>query len=196
MAHVEDARANGATVTTGGHHEGLFYAPTVLSGVTPDMVIAREETFGPVAPIIKISSAEEALTIANDSPYGLSMSVFTSDLATAFDMAEGLEAGAVNVNSSTNDWELNGPFGGWKKSGIGRELGVFCMREFSNVKTITFDLADTERRGSDDEPIVRSEAGRMAATRSARQSTGRQPSMPHFLAAASSDAVWKTISSR
>ncbi|GAB7003194.1 aldehyde dehydrogenase family protein [Nocardioides sp. AN3] len=140
VAHVEDARANGATVTTGGHHEGLFYAPTVLSGVTPDMVIAREETFGPVAPIIKISSAEEALTIANDSPYGLSMSVFTSDLATAFDMAEGLEAGAVNVNSSTNDWELNGPFGGWKKSGIGRELGVFCMREFSNVKTITFDL--------------------------------------------------------
>jgi acyl-CoA reductase-like NAD-dependent aldehyde dehydrogenase len=140
VRHVEDARARGATILTGGGHDGQFFEPTVLTGVTPDMQIAYEETFGPVAPILKISSAEEALAIANDSPYGLVMSVFTSSLKTAFDMAEGLEAGAVNVNAGTNDWELNGPFGGWKKSGIGRELGEDCLREYSNLKTITFDL--------------------------------------------------------
>jgi acyl-CoA reductase-like NAD-dependent aldehyde dehydrogenase len=140
VRHVEDARAKGATILTGGGHDGQFFEPTVLTGVTTDMQIAREETFGPVAPILKISGADEALAIANDSPFGLMMSVFTSSLKAAFDMAEGLEAGAVNVNAGTNDWELGGPFGGWKKSGIGRELGEDTLREFSNVKTITFDL--------------------------------------------------------
>jgi acyl-CoA reductase-like NAD-dependent aldehyde dehydrogenase len=140
VRHVEDARAKGATILTGGGHEGQFFEPTVLTGVTTDMQIAYEETFGPVAPILKISSAEEALAIANDSEYGLVMSVFTSSLKTAYEMAEGLEAGAVNVNAGTNDWELGGPFGGWKKSGIGRELGEDTLREFSNLKTITFDL--------------------------------------------------------
>ncbi len=140
VRHVEDARARGATIHTGGTHEGQFYAPTVLSGVTPDMEIAYEETFGPVAPILKVRSAEEALEIANDSEYGLSTAVFTSSLKTAFQVAEGLEAGCVNVNAGTNDWELSGPFGGWKKSGIGREVGVDSLRAFSNVKTITFDL--------------------------------------------------------
>lgn len=140
VRHVTEAREKGATVLTGGQHENLYFEPTVLIGVTPDMQIAREETFGPVAPIIKIESAEQALAIANDSPYGLSTSVFTSSLKTAFDMAEGLEAGAVNVNAGTNDWELNGPFGGWKKSGVGRELGNETLLEFSNVKTVTFDL--------------------------------------------------------
>jgi succinate-semialdehyde dehydrogenase / glutarate-semialdehyde dehydrogenase len=140
VAHVEDALERGATILTGGGHRGLFYEPTVLTGVTPEMRIAREETFGPVAPIIKVSSAEEALEIANDSEYGLSMSVFTRSLATAYDMAEGLEAGAVNVNASTNDWEFNGPFGGWKKSGIGREMAAYAVTEFTNAKTITFDL--------------------------------------------------------
>lgn len=140
IRHVEDARAKGATILTGGTHEGQFYAPTVLSGVTPDMEIAYDETFGPVAPVIKIRSAEEALAIANDSEYGLSTAVFTASLKTAFQLAEGLEAGCVNVNAGTNDWELSGPFGGWKKSGIGREVGVDSLRAFSNVKTITFDL--------------------------------------------------------
>lgn len=138
--HVEDARAQGATILTGGNHEGLFYEPTVLVDVTPDMTIAREETFGPVAPIIRFTTAEQALAIANDSPYGLSTSVFTRSLKTAFLMAEGLEAGAVNVNASTNDWELSAPFGGWKKSGIGKELGEDMLRAFVNTKSVTFDL--------------------------------------------------------
>ncbi len=141
VRHVEDAKAKGATIVTGGNHEGQFYEPTILTGVTTDMEIAQEETFGPVAPVIKIKSADEALEIANSLQYGLSMAVFTTSLATAWKMAEGLEAGQVNVNAGTNDWELNGPFGGWKKSGIGRELGGDeSLRAFANVKTIGMDL--------------------------------------------------------
>lgn len=134
--HVADARESGATIETGGNRSGMFYEPTVLTGVKPGMAIADEETFGPVAPIIKVSSAAEALEIANDSPYGLSMAVWTSSLKSAFEMAEGLQAGAVNVNGGTSDWEINGPFGGYKQSGIGRELGEDGLRAFTNVKTI------------------------------------------------------------
>lgn len=138
VRHVDGAVAEGATLLTGGQRDGMFYPPTVLIDVKPGMEIADEETFGPVAPIIKVSSAEEALAIANDSPYGLSMAVWTSSLKTAFEMAEGLQAGQVSVNAGTNDWEINGPFGGYKQSGIGRELGEDMMRSFTNAKTINF----------------------------------------------------------
>lgn len=137
--HVEDARALGATIEVGGRREGMYFEPTVLTGVRPGMQIADEETFGPVAPIIKVASAAEALAIANDSPYGLSMAVWTSSLKTAFEMAEGLQAGQVAVNGGTSDWEINGPFGGYKKSGIGRELGEDSLRSFTNAKTISFN---------------------------------------------------------
>ncbi len=137
--HVEDARAQGATIEVGGRRDGMYYEATVLTGVRPGMQIADEETFGPVAPIIKVASAAEALAIANDSPYGLSMAVWTSSLKSAFEMAEGLQAGSVAVNGGTNDWEINGPFGGYKKSGIGRELGEDSLRAFTNAKTISFN---------------------------------------------------------
>jgi succinate-semialdehyde dehydrogenase / glutarate-semialdehyde dehydrogenase len=140
VRHVEDARAKGATILTGGGHEGLFFQPTVLTNVTTDMEIYYEETFGPVAPLLKIKSADEALQLANSSQYGLSMAVFTSSMKTAFKMAEDLEAGMVNVNASNSDAEVNGPFGGWKKSGIGRLLGEDMLRCLSNLKTVTFDL--------------------------------------------------------
>jgi acyl-CoA reductase-like NAD-dependent aldehyde dehydrogenase len=143
VEHVEDAKARGAEIVTGGSHAGQFFEPTILTGVTTDMAIAREETFGPVAPIMKIKSAEEALEIANSLDYGLSMAVFTGSLETGLMMAEGLEAGQVNVNAGTNDWELNGPFGGWKKSGIGRELGgEEALRQFANAKTIGIDPSE------------------------------------------------------
>jgi acyl-CoA reductase-like NAD-dependent aldehyde dehydrogenase len=123
-------------VVIGGTRDGMFYAPTVLVDVKPGMEIADEETFGPVAPIIKVSSAEEAIAVANDSPYGLSMAVWTSSLSTAFMMAEGLQAGAVTVNGGTSDWEINAPFGGYKQSGIGRELAEDGLRAFTRTKTI------------------------------------------------------------
>ena len=78
--------------------------------------------------------------MANDADYGLSMAVFTSSLTTAYEMSEGLQAGAVAINAGTNDWELGGPFGGYKKSGIGRELGDDALRAFTNVKTVSFTL--------------------------------------------------------
>ena len=137
--HVEDARAQGATIEVGGRRDGMYYEATVLTGVRPGMQIADEETFGPVAPIIQVASAAEALAIAHDSPYGLSMAVWTSSLKTAFEMAEGLQAGSVAVNGGTNDWEINGPFGGYKKSGIGRELGEDSLRAFTYAKTISFN---------------------------------------------------------
>ena len=138
--HIADARAKGATITTGGRASGHFHEPTVLTGVTRDMRIYQEETFGPVAPVIKVDSASEALAIANDSEYGLSMAVFTSSLTTAYEMSEGLQAGSVAVNAGTNDWELGLPFGGYKKSGIGRELGEDALRAFTNVKSVSITL--------------------------------------------------------
>lgn len=136
VRHVDNAVAQGARVLTGGTRDGMFFPPTVLVNVKPGMEIADEETFGPVAPIIKVSSAEEALAIANDSPYGLSMAVWTSSLSTAFMMAEGLQAGAVTINGGTSDWEINAPFGGYKQSGIGRELSEEGARAFTRTKTI------------------------------------------------------------
>jgi succinate-semialdehyde dehydrogenase / glutarate-semialdehyde dehydrogenase len=140
VAHIDDARDKGATITTGGGTSGQFHEAAVLTGVTRDMRIYQEETFGPVAPIVKIGSGAQALTLANDTDYGLSMALFTSSLTTAYEMSEGLQAGAVAINAGTNDWELGGPFGGYKKSGIGRELGDDALRAFTNVKTVSFTL--------------------------------------------------------
>lgn len=140
IAHVEDARSSGADILTGGSNEGLFYQPTVLTGVTTEMRIAREETFGPVCPIIKIKSAEEALEIANDSEYGLSMAVFTSSLRTAYMLGEGLESGVVAINAGTNQVDNAAGFGGWKSSGIGRECGEDNLREYVRIKNLSFDV--------------------------------------------------------
>ena len=139
-SHVADAQRDGARVVAGGSSTGMYHDPTVLIDVSPEMEIAREETFGPVAPIIKFDTHEEALRIANDSPYGLNTAVWTSSLKTAWIMAEGLEAGTVHVNESTNHWEMFAPFGGVKQSGIGRIDGEDAMREFTTPKQITFDL--------------------------------------------------------
>jgi acyl-CoA reductase-like NAD-dependent aldehyde dehydrogenase len=140
VEHVDDARAVGATITTGGGTSGQFHEATVLTGVTRDMRIYQEETFGPVAPIVKVDSAAEALTLANDTDYGLSMAAFTSSLTTAYEMSEGLQAGAVAINAGTNDWELGGPFGGYKKSGIGPRARRRCAARLTRVKTISFTL--------------------------------------------------------
>jgi acyl-CoA reductase-like NAD-dependent aldehyde dehydrogenase len=138
--HVQDARAQGASVICGGTHKDLYYQPTVLTGVKPAMKIAREETFGPVAPIIAFATTEEALAIANDSFYGLQTAVYTESLRTAWQVVEGLKAGIVVVNGSTNDWDNNLPFGGINQSGFGRELGEEALRNFVNIKAVNFIL--------------------------------------------------------
>ncbi len=140
-AHIDDAVAKGAEIAFGGGHQGLYHEPTVITGVTSDMVIAQDETFGPVVPVMRFSSTGEAIEIANETPYGLQGSVFTGSIPTAWQLAEAIECGTVHVNGTTNHWELLAPFGGMKKSGIGRILGVASPASFTNQKQITFDVS-------------------------------------------------------
>jgi succinate-semialdehyde dehydrogenase/glutarate-semialdehyde dehydrogenase len=143
--HVAGAMADGARVCCGGARAAgfptaLFAEPTVLDGVTPDMEIAREETFGPVVPVIEIGSAAQALELTNASPFGLTAGVFTSDLERGLAFAERARAGWVNVNASTNLWESHLPFGGrsGSVSGRGRVGGRFAMETFTEPKTIVY----------------------------------------------------------
>jgi acyl-CoA reductase-like NAD-dependent aldehyde dehydrogenase len=144
-AHVADAVAGGARVCYGGHRAAgfptsLFAEPTVLDGVTTEMRIAREETFGPVVPVIEVGSAEQALELTNGSPFGLTAAVFTGDLERGLAFAEQARAGWVNINASTNLWESHLPFGGraGSVSGRGRVGGRFAMETFTEPKTILY----------------------------------------------------------
>ena len=143
--HVEDARAKGAEIHQFGPEEGLYYPATVLTGVTTDMVIAQEESFGPVAPVIRIGSAEEAIEIAHQSGMGLIASLWTRDLATAWRVGEALPHGTVNVNETSNYWDQLAPFGGAGLSGVGRELSQWFLDTFTEKKLLVFDLGGTTR---------------------------------------------------
>jgi succinate-semialdehyde dehydrogenase/glutarate-semialdehyde dehydrogenase len=115
--------------------KGYFYAPTVLTRVTADMPAAREETFGPVAAVIRAKDANEAIAIANDSQFGLGASVWTRDVERAPALAREIQAGSVFINGMVaSDPRL--PFGGIKRSGYGRELSEFGIREFVNIQTV------------------------------------------------------------
>ncbi|TCO80560.1 succinate-semialdehyde dehydrogenase/glutarate-semialdehyde dehydrogenase [Plasticicumulans lactativorans] len=135
---VERSLAAGAKLLMGGkplEGGGAFYAPTVIDHVTPDMAIGCEETFGPVAAVIRVPDAEEAVRLANATEFGLGASLWTSDLDLAGLLVRRIEAGAVFVNGLVaSDARL--PFGGIKQSGYGRELGEFGIREFTNIKTV------------------------------------------------------------
>ena len=146
--HVADALKRGARLVLGGERATgfptrLYYHATILDGVEPDMRISQEETFGPVAPIIKFKDEKQALELANDSPYGLLGAVYTKDLSRALRFADELEMGWVNVNESTNYWESHLPFGGraGKKSGIGRVGGRFALEQMTDLKTIVIEIS-------------------------------------------------------
>ncbi len=137
-AHVADAVEKGAEVKTGGKRSalgGTFFEPTVLTGATPEMLLASEETFGPVAALFRFTEEEEAIRIANDTPYGLASYFFTRDLARAFRVSEALECGIVGVNEGLTSSEM-APFGGVKESGIGREGSHHGIDEFVEMKYI------------------------------------------------------------
>ena len=125
----------GATVLTGGEHEGNFFSPTLLTGITPDNDGYREEFFGPVAAVYKVAGEDEAIELANDTPFGLGSYVFTTDKEQALRVADQIQAGMVFVNGvGAEGAEL--PFGGVKRSGFGRELGRYGTEEFVNKKMI------------------------------------------------------------
>ncbi|MDD1723076.1 MAG: NAD-dependent succinate-semialdehyde dehydrogenase [Methanothrix sp.] len=144
--HVADALERGAELLCGGrepegeaYERGYFFLPTVLCRADHKMKVMREETFGPVAPVMKFRGLEEALSLANDSPYGLAAYLFTSELKTALRMAEGLEAGGIGVNVN-NVVDLQAPFGGWKESGLGRELGRWGLEAYMETKHIRLGM--------------------------------------------------------
>jgi succinate-semialdehyde dehydrogenase / glutarate-semialdehyde dehydrogenase len=142
--HIADAVERGASVVTGGSRHALggrFFEPTLLTGATPDMLIAREETFGPVAPVIAFDTEQEALDIANDTPFGLASYFFTRDLGRTWRVAEALEFGVVGVNTGLISYE-GAPFGGVKESGLGREGSRHGMDEFTDLKYLCIDGLD------------------------------------------------------
>ncbi|MEF7616607.1 aldehyde dehydrogenase family protein [Aquincola sp. MAHUQ-54] len=137
---IDDALAKGARLLAGGTHEGPFFQPTVLAGVTPEMAIYHEESFGPVTSLLRASDFEHALAIANDTAYGLSSAVITNDLQKAFDFAMRAEAGMVHINDTTISDEPHIAFGGVKNSGFGREGGHTSIEEMTELKWITVQM--------------------------------------------------------
>ncbi|HYF92388.1 MAG TPA: NAD-dependent succinate-semialdehyde dehydrogenase [Symbiobacteriaceae bacterium] len=144
--HVADALARGAELAAGGRapagagfERGLFYEPTVLLGATHDMLVMSEETFGPVAPVMAVDSMQEAVRLANASPYGLVAYLFTRDLRTAHTVSEALEFGTVGINN-VGGGEVAYPYGGWKESGLGVELGHAGLHEYLLTKHIRVDF--------------------------------------------------------
>jgi len=141
--HVADARARGARVLTGGETPagpGYYYPPTVLTEVDHSMRIMREETFGPVLPIMAVDSLEEAVRLANDSEYGLTASGWTRNPATALRLQQGLAAGVVTINDCVSSYgEPTAPWGGVKRSGIGRTHGALGLREMVQARYVTRD---------------------------------------------------------
>lgn len=142
--HVDEAIAAGARCLTGGHllpdlGSDFFYAPTVLADVTPDMRVAREETFGPVVPVIALDGDDELLRVANDTEYGLTMSIFSRDMERALAMSTELSAGIININAHTVTWETHMPLGGASgtKSGIGRLGGRHTIEAMTEMRMVT-----------------------------------------------------------
>ncbi|MBO9399073.1 NAD-dependent succinate-semialdehyde dehydrogenase [Shimia sp. R9_2] len=134
--HIADATAKGATVTLGGADHalgGTYFQPTVISGITQDMAVAREETFGPLAPVFRFSTAEEVLSMANDTEFGLASYVYTQNLSQVWQMMEGLEYGMVGVNTGLISTEV-APFGGVKESGSGREGSKYGIEDYLELK--------------------------------------------------------------
>jgi succinate-semialdehyde dehydrogenase/glutarate-semialdehyde dehydrogenase len=136
--HIQDALVNGATVVAGGKRHplgGRFFEPTVLKDVEPNMRVFREETFGPVAPLIRFRTEHEAVMLANATEYGLAGYLYARDVGRVFRVAEGLESGIVAVNTGIFSTEV-APFGGMKQSGIGREGSRYGIEEFVEVKYV------------------------------------------------------------
>jgi acyl-CoA reductase-like NAD-dependent aldehyde dehydrogenase len=145
--YIAAGKAEGAKLLVGGSRpngelqKGLFIEPTIFDAVRNDMTIAQEEIFGPVLSVLTFKDADEALRIANDTMYGLAAAVWTRDINTALKMAKGIQAGTVWVNAYHSAGLPNMPYGGYKQSGIGRELGREGLAEYMETKAIQIKLS-------------------------------------------------------
>jgi vanillin dehydrogenase len=134
---VADALDKGATALCGAEADGPCYAPTVLTGVTAEMRLYAEESFGPVVTVIEVDGPDEAVAVANDTEYGLSAAVFSQDVSAALELAQRIESGICHINDTTVQDEPQMPFGGVKASGWGRFGGRQGLEEFTELRWIT-----------------------------------------------------------
>jgi acyl-CoA reductase-like NAD-dependent aldehyde dehydrogenase len=146
VGYIEVGREEGAELVYGGSaptgdafDRGAFLMPTIFDGARPDMRIVREEIFGPVVTIIPFDEEAEAVRLANDTPYGLSGSIWSRDIGKALRVARGVRAGVLSINSNSSV-HTEAPFGGYKMSGIGRELGMHALELYTEVKNVFVDL--------------------------------------------------------
>src|SRR5208282_138555 len=139
-SHIKDALKKGARVVVGGKRHpkgGTFFEPTVLADVKPDMAVAREETFGPVAPLFRFKNEGEAVHMANDTEFGLASYFYGRDIGRIWRVAEALDYGMVGINTGIISTEV-APFGGVKESGLGREGSKYGMDEYVEIKYLCF----------------------------------------------------------
>ena len=136
--HIADAVAKGGRIALGGKRHalgGTFFEPTIVTHVTPAMLVAREETFGPIAPIFSFKDERDAIRMANDTEFGLASYFYTRDLARSWRVSEGLEYGIVGVNTGLISTEV-APFGGVKESGMGREGSKYGILDYTELKYV------------------------------------------------------------
>jgi len=139
-AQVEDARRKGAKLRPGGKaRDGLFFDPTVLTGATPDMLLSREETFGPVAPLFRFETVEDVIRLANDTEFGLASYFYAKDLSRVWKVAEALDYGMVGINTGLISTEV-APFGGVKQSGFGREGSKYGTEDYLDIKYLCMSV--------------------------------------------------------
>ncbi|MDV8151535.1 NAD-dependent succinate-semialdehyde dehydrogenase [Acinetobacter pittii] len=144
QSHIADATGKGATIRIGGQRSalgGTFFEPTVLTGVTQDMKVSKEETFGPLAPLFRFKTEDEAVAMANDTEFGLAAYLFTQSTARQWRVGEALEYGMVGINTGAISNEV-APFGGVKQSGLGREGSKFGIEEYVEMKYLCVDLSE------------------------------------------------------